>query len=206
MLGTFPVGFQSFEGSPHAFVGDLAGDDPLLEADLGSQFQGPGAAIFAEIARAAVQQLFQLLGSFFREGGAQPMGARRPLAQHGEADGIETVEDVAHGLVVAAQLERNRGGSLSASRSRQNLAATEYKSIGRTQSFLDVLLFIFGQWSDKNGGSHTLSSTTFPMTCGGNALGMPLEDRKDLVHQRYNTLKEYFQGKFPALEGDTHAG
>ena len=124
VLGAFPVGFQAFEGSAHAFVGDLAGDDPLLETDLGSQFQGPGAAIFAEIVRAAVQQLFQLLGSFFRERGAQSMGARRPFVQHGEALGIETVEHVAHSLVVAAQLECNRWGSFPANRSRQNLAAT----------------------------------------------------------------------------------
>jgi hypothetical protein len=46
------------------------------------------------------------------------------LVQHGEAVGIETVQDVAHGLVVAAQLERNRGGTFPTSRSHQNLAAT----------------------------------------------------------------------------------
>jgi len=80
----------------------------LFETDPDGQFQGPGAALFAGIARAAVQHLFQLLASFFRERGAQPMGARRPFVEHSEALGIETVEHVMYGLVVAAQLERNR--------------------------------------------------------------------------------------------------
>src|SRR5437764_1346842 len=55
MLGPLPVGFQSFEGSAHTLVGDLLGDDPLLEADLGGQLQGPGAALLAELARAAMR-------------------------------------------------------------------------------------------------------------------------------------------------------
>jgi hypothetical protein len=49
VLGTLPVGFQPLESPAHALIGDLLGDDPLLEADLGGQFQGPGAAILAKI-------------------------------------------------------------------------------------------------------------------------------------------------------------
>jgi len=74
VLGALPVGFQPLECSAHALVGDLVGNDPLLEADLGGQFQGPGAALLAEIAWAAMQQVFEALGSLFREGRTQPMG------------------------------------------------------------------------------------------------------------------------------------
>jgi hypothetical protein len=33
------------------------------------------------------------------------------------------------------------------------------------------MVFVFGQWSDKNGFSHTIYHTTFPITFDGNALG-----------------------------------
>jgi hypothetical protein len=55
VFGALPVGFQPFQGATYAFVGDRHRDDPLLQADLGDQFQGPGATVFAEFARAAVQ-------------------------------------------------------------------------------------------------------------------------------------------------------
>jgi len=55
VFGALPVGFESFKGTPHAFVGDRPGDDPLLETDLSGQFQRPGAALLAKIVRAAVR-------------------------------------------------------------------------------------------------------------------------------------------------------
>ncbi len=118
MLGALPVGFQPLERSAHTLVGDLLGDDPLREADLGSQFQGPGAALLAKIARAAMQQVFEALGSVFREGRAQPMGTRRAFVQHRKPRRIEAVDHVAHGLVVAAQLARDHGGAFSPRRSQ----------------------------------------------------------------------------------------
>jgi len=59
-----------------------------------------------------MQQVFELFGFFLREGGGQPMRARRALLQDGQARGIETMDHVAHRLVVAAQLVRNLGGAL----------------------------------------------------------------------------------------------
>jgi hypothetical protein len=129
VFGTLPIGFESFERSAHALVGDLLGDDPLCEADLGNQFPCPGAAILAECAGAAVQYILQTLGSFFREHRAQPMGVRRAFRQHGETLGIETVDHVAYGLVVAAQLACDKRGSFSASRSQSYLAAAQHKGI-----------------------------------------------------------------------------
>ena len=62
MFGPFPVRSQAFERSSQALVGDRHGDDASLEADLGGQFQGPGAALFAKIAGTAMEPLFQSLG------------------------------------------------------------------------------------------------------------------------------------------------
>jgi len=68
VLGALPVGLQPLERSAHTLVGDLVGNNPLLEADLGGQFQRPGAALLAKIARAAMQQVFEALGSFLGKG------------------------------------------------------------------------------------------------------------------------------------------
>src|SRR6266704_5468698 len=99
------------------------------------------------------------------------MGARGPFLQHRESRGIELVDHIAHGLVVAAQQPSNRRGSFHARRCSQDLAATHHKGIGRTQSRLDLVLFVLGERSDKNGCSHTSYCTTLPTTSGGIALG-----------------------------------
>src|SRR6266704_1076970 len=98
------------------------------------------------------------------------MGARGPFLQHRESRGIELVDHIAHGLVVAAQQPSNRRGSFHARRCSQDLAATHHKGIGRTQSRLDLVLFVLGERSDKNGCSHTSYCTTLPTTSGGIAL------------------------------------
>jgi hypothetical protein len=64
--------------------------------------------------------------------------------QDGQSRRREAVEHVAHRLVGAAQLARYQRGSLPTSRSQQDLAATQHKSIGRTQACLDLALFVLG--------------------------------------------------------------
>lgn len=171
MFGALPVSFQAFERAAYAFVRDGAGDDALLEADLGCQLQGPPPALFAKVARTAMQEVFQAHESVLREAGVQPMGARGAFLQHREPRRIELVHHIAHRLVVAAQLVRNRWGSFPACRCSQDLAATHHKGIGRTQSRLDLMLLVLGQRSDKNGCSHAFYYTTLPTTSGGFALG-----------------------------------
>ncbi len=80
------------------------------------------------------------------------------------------MDDIAHGLVVAAQMVRNRRGTFPAGRSQQDLAAAQHKGIGRTQTSLDLALFVFAEWSDKDGWFHTRYDTTLPTTFGGKAL------------------------------------
>ena len=72
------------------------------------------------------------------------MRARRPLLQDGQSRSIEAVDHVAHRLVVAAQLASDSGGPFPASRSQENLAPTQDKGIGRTQSRLQLALFVLG--------------------------------------------------------------
>src|SRR5258707_1824993 len=100
------------------------------------------------------------------------VGTRGPFWQHRQTGSVELVDHVAYGLVVAAQLASNLRGSFPTRRCSQNLAAAHHKGIGRTQSRLDLVLFVLGERSDKNGCSHALYCTTFPITSGGNALRM----------------------------------
>ena len=148
VFGALPVGFQAFERAAHTFVGDGGGDDALLEADLGCQLQGPHTALFAKVARTAMQEVFQAHQPVLREAGMQPMGARGAFLQHRQPRRIELVDHIAHRLVVAAQLVRNRWGSFPARRCPQDLAAAHHKGIGRTQSCLDLVLFVLGQRSE----------------------------------------------------------
>ena len=97
------------------------------------------------------------------------------------------MDHIANRLVVAAQLSGNGESPLSSSAGEQDLAAAQDKSILRSQSRLDLLLFGLSQWADKNGCSHTLYCTTFPIASGGNALeavrkglgrGLKMQNRK----------------------------
>jgi hypothetical protein len=49
ILGLLPVGFQPFESTAHALVGNRYCNNALLQTHLGNQFQGPGATFFAEV-------------------------------------------------------------------------------------------------------------------------------------------------------------
>ncbi len=117
-----------------------------------------------------MQECFQLLGRFDREGRSESMRTRRPLVEHGESGCIEAFDRIANGLVVAAQIFGDSGGALPTGRGEQHLAASQHEGIGRTQPRLDLALFVWGQWSNKNGGFHALYSITFPMTFRQNAL------------------------------------
>src|SRR6266851_2598802 len=112
------------------------------------------------------------------------MGARGAFLQHRQPRRIELVDHIAHGLVVAAQLVRNRWDPFPACRCSQDLAAAHHKGIGRTQSCLDLVLFVLGQRSDKNGYSHTCYYTTLPTTSGGFALGYYDEDNDISIEEQ----------------------
>src|SRR5258708_16270000 len=92
------------------------------------------------------------------------MGTRGALVQHRQTRRVELVDHVAYGLVVASQLARNLRGAFPTRRCSQNLAAAHHKGFGRTQSRLDLVLFVLGERAAKNGCSHAFYYTTFPIT------------------------------------------
>src|SRR3989442_10249681 len=117
------------------------------------------------------------------------MGARGAFWQHRQPMGIEAVDHIANRLVVASQLASDSGGSLPACRCLQNLAAAQHKGIGRTQSCLDLALFVFGERTDKDRFSHVLYDTTFPITFGAIALEQGLKPMYTLLRLKPRGLR-----------------
>jgi len=117
-----------------------------------------------------VQQSWHLLRRFLGEGRAQAVGTGGAFLEDGQAGRVELVDDIAHRLVVAAELASDDRSAFATRRGQQNLAATQDKGIGRTQPSLDLVLLVGSERSGKNGGSHARYYTTFAITFGGNAL------------------------------------
>lgn len=84
------------------------------------------------------------------------VGARGAFLQHRQPRRIEACDDVANRLVVAAELAGYDWGSFASGGGQHDLAASQDKSIRGMQAFVDLLLFVFGEGSGKNGFSHTL--------------------------------------------------
>ncbi len=91
-----------------------------------------------------MQQVFEAHQPVLREAGVEPMRARGAFLQHGQTRGVELVDHVAYGLVVASQVASNLRGQFPARRCSQDLAAAHHKGIGRTQSRLGLVLFVLG--------------------------------------------------------------
>jgi len=136
------MGAQALQSPAHARHRRFVGDNPLLETDSGCQFQGPEATVEAKVAGTAVQECFQLLGRFDREGGSESMGTRRTLFEHGESGCVEAFDRIANGLVVATQVRSDRRCTLATGGSQQDLAASQHEGIRRTQSRLDLPMFV----------------------------------------------------------------
>ena len=81
----------------------------------------------------------QLLGPARVEGGPDCVGAPQAGSQSCQPAGVEGVDRLAHGLVVAAQLASNRDGPLPARTGQQDLAAAQNKGLGGAQASLHLL-------------------------------------------------------------------
>ena len=57
----------------------------------------------------------------------------------------EAFDDITNRLVVAAQLVSYHRGPFPSGGCQQDLAASQDKSIGRMQAFLDLLSFVFSE-------------------------------------------------------------
>ena len=85
----------------------------MLEADFGGEVECPQAGRLPEGARVLVQQRPQPLGAGRVEGRPDDLGAVRAAPQGGYASHIERLDRLAHRLVVAPQVARNRRGALA---------------------------------------------------------------------------------------------
>src|SRR5262249_36887100 len=99
-----------------------------------------------------------------------PLGGRGVARQGRQPLGIEGMQRIADGLVVAAQGLANHAGRLTTGTGEQDLTASQHKGIGRAQPLLQGVLFVLGQGTDIDRFSHTKEYTTFPNTLRGTAL------------------------------------
>ena len=80
---------------------------------------------------------------------------RRRLASHGrEPSGMERLDGVAHGLIVAAQGLGDDAGVLAMRAGQQHLAAAHHKRIGRPSTLLKGMLFGGAEGTDLDGLFH----------------------------------------------------
>ena len=80
--------------------------------------------------------------------------ARRAVDQDGHPGGIEGMNDVADGLVVAAELLGDGAGGLAPCAGPQDLTAAQDEGIRRAQARIDGLLFGIRERTHKDWVSH----------------------------------------------------
>src|ERR687886_1008716 len=98
--------------------------------------------------------------------------------------GVEAMNDIADGLIVATEAVSNQAGMLAPRATEQDLAAAKHEGIGRTQASIDCLLFSSGEGPHKDGSSHAEEDTTFPTTLLETALGAGIHRRRSPVVPR----------------------
>jgi hypothetical protein len=111
-----------------------------------------------------MQEILEWFQAFIGETCAKPMGTTLSSLEHGESFCVEGLDDIANRLIVATKLAGDDGGSFSANTGEHHLATTQDKGIRRTQSRLELFLFVFRYGSNEDGRFHAFSHTTFPMT------------------------------------------
>src|SRR5258705_5510767 len=99
------------------------------------------------------------------------MGPRRLLREGSQPLGVERVQCVEHGLVVAAHLLGDAGRSFAPRTGEQDLAAAQHKAVLGTQAVLQGLAFRVRERTHKDGSSHSSQRTTFSFTYSEAALG-----------------------------------
>src|SRR5919205_2160339 len=83
------------------------------------------------------------------------------------------MDDIAHGLVVAAEAGGNHTGVLAAGAGEQDLAAAQDKGLRRAEASVERLLFGGREGSHMNWVSHVRYRTTFPIALLETALDVP---------------------------------
>src|SRR5215207_7454110 len=174
LLGPLPAHAATAHRLADRLVTDSFGGDPLGEADLGDQVQGPDTGGLAERSRAPVQQRPDLLAADLIHLGMDRM---RPAGTTGqarvEAILLEALQHIANRLVVAAEHPCDPRHPLLTSAGQQNLAAPHLERILGPQPDLKPAALLLRQFTHKYGRSHTslaARSAPFPTIRRGSAL------------------------------------
>src|SRR5207237_673772 len=111
----------------------------------------------AEVTRRPMEQRLQPLDALGGEDGlGPPVGPARLRVQGGEARGIEGMDGVAHGLLVAGECPRNVGHTFTAGAGEHDEAAPERDSVGRAQTGSDLGALLVAKRTDEDGTPHLL--------------------------------------------------
>src|SRR3712207_483628 len=92
------------------------------------------------------------------------MGDVRPRLEHRQPVGVEAMDDVAHGLVAAVQLQGDSLGSMPMGTCQQDLAAAEREGIRGPQAGLDRSTLLGGEWTNEKWFWHAGSIASFPLS------------------------------------------
>ena len=82
------------------------------------------------------------------------MGDVRATGEGRGAGGVEVVDGIADGLVVAVQVGGNGSGALALRAGKQDLAAAQGEGIGGAETRLERLPLVVGQRTDKDRSWH----------------------------------------------------
>jgi hypothetical protein len=132
VFGPFPPRLEHGQGLANGFATDTPWGHPHRVHHGGRQVESPHTGGFAEGARALMEQGTPWLASGRRIDRVWGPRWRRRVASHGrEPPGMERLDGVAHGLIVAAQGLGDDTGVLARGAGSQNLAAAHHTRIGR---------------------------------------------------------------------------
>ena len=127
MLGPLPRHPQPAESQTNGFVADQPRREALGKTDLRGQRERPSACGLAKGPRTLVQQRLEGLAGPRVEEHRYRVWPRRLRLEHGEATLVKRMNGVAHGLVGATQMARNRGRRLPLGTGEEYLAAAYCK-------------------------------------------------------------------------------
>jgi hypothetical protein len=130
VFGPLPPYAQSGQGGADGLAGDAVRGEALLDADLGSQVQGPQTGGLAEGPRALVEQRAQPFGPGGIAGDVDRLRTRGAGRSRGQARRVEGMERLAGRLVVAASLAGHLGDALAAGTREEHLAPAQDKGLG----------------------------------------------------------------------------
>jgi hypothetical protein len=118
-----------------------------------------------------MEHLAQSLGTALVEGGVDPLGSGRVLAQRlFDAPLVEALYGCARRLGIAAQLAGYGIGVLAPGAGKEDLATTEDEGVGRAQAVLQDLALRVQKRTHEDRSSHGDQRSTLQTTCSENAL------------------------------------